>query len=1079
MTLTVPVVRTKIIIPRRRTEILSRPRLLSILDNILDLKLVIVAAPAGYGKTSLLIDFAYHSQLPFCWFSIDDLDCDPQRFIAHFIAAIANSFPAFGEASRAALSNLDQDSLNLEPVVSAIINDVYENITEHFVFVLDDFHLVRDCRPIDGFINRLALEMSENCHFVIASRTLLTLPDLTLLVARSQVGGLSYEELAFLPEEIKRLFSVNYHQNISEKEASELVSQTEGWITGLLLTAQLSPKETTNRLRLARVSGIGLYDFLAKQVLEQQSEELKLFLKRTSLLEEFDANLCRRIFSRVQGIGDQDWQDLIDVVLRENLFVLPVDDETLHLRFHHLFRDFLQTCMRNERPEETLLIESQLVEYYEDSREWELAFSICSHIGDLERTIGIVHRAAPSMILGSRLPTLSTWLEVIPESIRKTRPELVSIQGTILMLRGDYTASLDLLNQAIEGFAAKSDAVELARTLIRRSSLHRLIGSYENEKADAEEAVKICRSSKGMDNLEAEALRAVGLAFYHSGDIRNALVSLLLSLEKYNQLSEEMDAAKVLLDIGLVYMVLGQLDEADEAYQKSLVYWQGSQNSLWQANLLNNIGMTRHMRGKFEEASVSFEKAISHARLALNPRLEGYSLTSLGDLYRDIRALPEARRAYQLARQASKTVDDQALSVYLSLSEASLERLYGNLAEAENLIVQAMQIAQRGGSRYEINLCKLENCVLRLTQSNFNELKENFSELIQYFAQEGYHFEEIRSRYHQELALLLIEKTEERENDLIDLITTHMDQWDRPLLILFGSETVNFLDEHCRLEEGRTELSNFLSQVRQFEEILIPVRRSIRRRSEVVQFSTPKIAIRAFGKAQVKNGDHVVLLSEWKTQLVRDLFFFILLHPDGVTKEEIGTAFWPDSTIDTLRVRFKNSIYRLRHALGSESISFIDEYYRFNRILDYDYDVESFSQELVFAQNASEVNEKINHLRQAISHYRGAYLPSIDYEWALIQREQYHRMFLTAVTELIGLLLKTQQYQSVLHYTDRAIAEDPSCEEAYRSAMMAYAELGDRPAISRTYEKCRTSLQKELDLEPANQTSELYRQLIQ
>ena len=647
------------------------------------------------------------------------------------------------------------------------------------------------------------------------------------------------------------------------------------------------------------------------------------------------------------------------------------------------------------------------------------------------------------------------------------------------MLRGDYNTSLSLLNEAIEGFAAKSDTVELTRALIRRSSLHRLIGSYEDEKADAEEAVRICRDSKGMDGLEAEALRAVGLAFYHSGDIRNALVSLLLSLEKYNQLGEEMDAAKVLLDIGLVYMTLGQLDEADAAYQKSLGYWQESQNSLWQANLLNNLGMTRHMRGLFEEAAISFERAISHARLALNPRLEGYALTSLGDLYRDVRALPEARKAYQLARQASKSVDDQALSVYLSLSESSLERLCGNYPEAETLIDQAVQIAERGGSRYEINLCKLEYCVCKLSQRKLNGLSAKFNELINYFAQEGFHIEEIRSRYQQGLTALITDNTNIPENGLIDLIITHADHWDKPSVLVFGHETLFLLDEYCRAKTQKTELDTFLAQLHQFEENLIPTRKTIRRRSEIVQFSTPKMIIRAFGKTQVKIGDHVVILSEWKTQMVRDLFFFILLHPDGVTKEEIGEAFWPDSTIDTLRVRFKNSIYRLRHALGSESISFIDEYYRFNRTLDYDYDVESFSQELLNAQNAINVEDKINHLRQAIGHYRGAYLPSIDYDWTIIQREQYHRNFLTAITELIDLLLKTQQYQSVLHYTDRAIAEDPSYEEAYRSAMIAFSAMGDRPAISRTFEKCRINLQKELDLEPANQTNELYQRLIQ
>ena len=209
-----PVIRTKTLIPRRRSEILSRPRLLAVLDNMLDLKLLIVAAPAGYGKTSLLVDFSHHTQVPICWYALDPLDNDPKRFIAHFIAAIQGKFPAFGQMALAALADLSQDKMNLDPVISAIVNDAYENITEHFIFVLDDYHLVRDCKPIELFINRIIQESAENCHYVIASRTLLTLPDLSLLVARSQVDGLSFEELAFLPEEIKQLMAVNYHQSI-------------------------------------------------------------------------------------------------------------------------------------------------------------------------------------------------------------------------------------------------------------------------------------------------------------------------------------------------------------------------------------------------------------------------------------------------------------------------------------------------------------------------------------------------------------------------------------------------------------------------------------------------------------------------------------------------------------------------------------------------------------------------------------------------------------------------------------------------------------------------------------------------
>ena len=289
----IPVIRTKIIIPRRRTEILTRGRLLKILDNVIDLKLLILAAPAGYGKTSLMIDFANHTQLPVCWFSLDSLDADAQRFIAHFLTSISNRYPQFGAASFAALQNINQDKLNLDSVINAIINDCYENITENFIFVLDDYHLIRDSKPIETFVNRITQEMPDNFHLIIASRTLLTLPDLSLLVARSQVGGLSFEELAFMPEEIRQLMVTNYHQELTDFSIQSLATQTEGWITGLLLTAQLSNEGTDNRTRLERVSGVGLYEYLTQQVFDRQNEEMKLFLLRTSLLGRIQPRALR------------------------------------------------------------------------------------------------------------------------------------------------------------------------------------------------------------------------------------------------------------------------------------------------------------------------------------------------------------------------------------------------------------------------------------------------------------------------------------------------------------------------------------------------------------------------------------------------------------------------------------------------------------------------------------------------------------------------------------------------------------------------------------------------------------------
>ena len=217
-----PVTRTKLIIPRRRDEILTRQRLLSILNDLLDLKLIIVAAPAGYGKTSLLIDFTENTEWPISWLSLDPLDQDPFRFISHFIAALSSRFPEFGQNSLSVLNSLPQSQLDIPAIVSTITNDIYEHITEHFIFMLDDYQLVEDSEMVNQFINSFLQSADENVHLMVSSRRLLTLSDMPLLVARNQVGGLSFEEISFTANEIQELLLKNYHLTITDQSAEEI-----------------------------------------------------------------------------------------------------------------------------------------------------------------------------------------------------------------------------------------------------------------------------------------------------------------------------------------------------------------------------------------------------------------------------------------------------------------------------------------------------------------------------------------------------------------------------------------------------------------------------------------------------------------------------------------------------------------------------------------------------------------------------------------------------------------------------------------------------------------------------------------
>lgn len=1082
----IPVTRTKIIVPRRRAEILSRPRLLALIEELIDNRLMIVAAPAGYGKTSLLVDFAHSTQLPVCWYALDSLDQDPMRFIAHFISAMNQRFPSFGKSCLSALQNMGQDNLNLDALTSLIINDAYDNITEHFVLVIDDFHLVENSRPVVYFINRFLQDIDENCHVVIASRTLLTLPDLPLMVARSLVGGLSYEELAFQSEEIQSLLRQNFQISLTEDEAEALGRETEGWVTGLLLSSQVMGKKIASRQRVERVSGIGLYEYLAQQVLKQQPEDVQLFLLRSSLLDEFDAGWCEEVIGKALGI-QADWYALMDAVLRSNSFVLPIGDEGQYLRYHHLFQDFLRERIQRERPGEARQIMMRLAQVYTERQEWERAYELYKELDEPGEVVSLVERAGSTMIVHGQLLTLSEWLDSLPAELMAKHPALISLRGTVAVTRGDTREGIRLLDQAVSGMRANGDQLQLATTLTRRSIAKLYAGQYLEADEDAEEALVFAAQDNGGNpyygELYADALMCKGTVLSYLGSLDDSLDYLQKALAAYQKLNDANSAAKVRLEIGRVSRALGRYAEAEEAYLQALEYYQATNNLTWQANLYNSLGVLKHGRGDHIAATAAFEKAVEYAKISGSPRLEAYALASIGDLYQELDAVQETLEAYRQAREVARRIRDGYLEQYLSLMEARLFLSQGAVERAEERLEEARLKADELGLPSEQILCQLERGRAQLCRADFEAAYTNIKSALAYLVEEGHLVEIPRARLYALVAALSLGKLDDAERQAELLLPLLDDSDQKKRLTAFGREIKSQLQaQRNNAPAGKTR--SFIDAlsvcVDEGEQNIPNLRRMIRRHAAVVPFAPPKMTIRTLGLIQVTVSNHVITSSDWQVQVARDLFLLLLAHPEGLTKEQIGNIFWPDSTQSELKLRFKNTIYRLRHAAGKDAILFQgDDRYLFNREMDYEYDVEVFLKEIAQAEKADTAEKKESHLLNAVAAYKGDYLPGLDDDWVVIERERLFQMYMDALLMLANSALDRKDYESSLAFCQKALQEDSCFEDAHRIAMRVFAAQGNRALLVRQYEQCRQALLEEVDAQPSYQTQMLYKTLIQ
>ncbi|MCC6499100.1 MAG: tetratricopeptide repeat protein [Anaerolineales bacterium] len=1059
----IPISKTKIVVPPRRKELLSRHRLLDRLDSFLEDKLILLSAGAGYGKTSLLIDLAHHTKMPVCWLTLDPLDRDPQRFMAYLIAALAERFPGVGASSLNLLNNLKTIETDAEALLVALTNELYDSAEDDYLLVIDDYHLMEDDSVIAALINRFLQLVDENCHLAISSRTLPDLDDVTLMVAREQVAGLNHMELAFQPRELQALYAQNHLKHLSDEKASELINKTGGWITGMVLSDSAG----------VQVAGVDTFVYLGRQVLDQQPQHIREFLLRTSLPEEFNAEFCEIVLGPFHATSPS-WLELMGWILEKNLFALPLEDGRW-LRYHPLFREFLQARLKKERPQEIQPILERMVKGYEAVGEWEKAYFTCKQLNDPEALAGLVERAGTPM-LQTALVTLEGWINSLPPATIRSRPGLISLRGAISAMKGNLPEANALLDRAIDLCRKDNDTGGLALALVRRAHTLRLLGKYVESIKDVNEALGFAETNSALRPLYAESLRIRGLNSYRLGQSKGAIDDLERALNIYFELKEIGSIPILLTETAMTHAAIGNVDTAKSLYQEALSLLRSERNIYVLADTLNNLAVLYLQLGEYELASSAFEEGLECARSSQNRRAELLILVGLGDLYSEVERFDAATLAYELAWTAADEVSSFFISNYLILARANLALLQEDAETVLGYLNQFQKRLKINPSNYERGLWALFEGRYQLLRGDYTKAISLLKEAKSNFLQDGRETELQWSRIWLVATYGQADRQEQARLEFTGLAESKNKE-SHALLIAMHQATSWLTSLQSDAVIGKA-VSTLLAKSKRLSERLPAVRRALRRLAQSIQMPSASLKIRALGRAEVVVNGRAVNVSDWRTQSIRDLFFYFLYAQEPLTKEQIASALW-SSTEDpqAIKKRFKYEIYWLRRATERNVVVFEGEYYRFNRDLDYEYDVDSFESYLKHAQRSQDVIERIGFYRTAVELVEGSYLSELDADWVLLERERIGRIYRSALDELAHLYLDTNQLQDCLKICKIALNQDRFNELIYQVEMRAYAAMGDRASVVRRFLEYKSLLADELGLMPSEEIELIYKEL--
>ena len=679
---------TKLNRPRLLTGLLQRTSLLDLLDKNIETPLILVCAPAGFGKTTLIgtwlermstSDHKNSSYLPSTWLSLDENDSDLTLFLKYFIAAIRVIIKDACEETLSLLSS--PQKIPYEVLFSTFSNDL-EKIPREFILVMDDYHTIHN-KEVHDLFNSLLLHWPHPLHLVLIARISPSL-SLTYFRGKGLICEIRSRDLRFTREETTAYLRSTIPSIIHQDNLSLLDARFEGWPAGLHL-ATLSLKEGVNQeaiLQTLSREDKNITGFLLDEVLKQQDPEVQQFLIMTSILDRFSISLCEAVV--LENHPEIDVRSCLDAIRNSELFLISLDDVFEWYRYHHLFQQFLQQKLVSEMGSNTALQLHKLASvwlgehgYVEEALQHALAAE------DIDLAANHMSASLCDVLNREDRPTLERWQRLLPEKIILSQPELLMIRAWAYQLafRLDLLMqTLQLMDQLLESESTRY-LTEKERDILQGQELH-LKSQWAYFTNDNIQAIEF--SKKAFQLLPPEwefarggALFYMGMAMQASGQVAEAERMLL---DQYETNKDKANTFSLLLlqVLGFNYLKNGQLDRVRQVADLMLQQRKGSILAVNTSLAAMFRGIANYEQNNLEDAFRDYtliaENRYTAHFTAYRDAIAGLALINwLNGKPEEARKMVELISNYDMVLSGSEDRRTSSLRAHLMLLEGRLD----------------------------------------------------------------------------------------------------------------------------------------------------------------------------------------------------------------------------------------------------------------------------------------------------------------------------------------------------------------------------------------------------------------------